>query len=108
MEQIDLIIQFKKSADHIYLLKDYTSATVIYFKTWFAIYDHIISNKLGIIPKDHSDRFRILQKDFPNEYILLDMEFNTCRSTYNKIINFETCNRIKKIIENEIINHKIS
>ena len=46
MEQIDLIIQFKKSADHIYLLKDYTSATVIYFKTWFAIYDHIISNKL--------------------------------------------------------------
>ncbi|MBI2577140.1 hypothetical protein HYV84_08055 [Candidatus Woesearchaeota archaeon] len=30
---------FQRSAERIYLDKDYTSATILYFKTWFALQD---------------------------------------------------------------------
>jgi len=35
----DQILTFKNSADTLYLSEDHTSATILYFKTWFAIQD---------------------------------------------------------------------
>jgi len=101
------ILIFKRSADQIYSLKDYTSATILYFKTLFAIHDCILLEKIGYAPKDHSERFRLLEKNYPEEYKILDKEFNTYRSTYSRIISKETCDRIKKIIENETKNLKL-
>ena len=98
----DNILTFRKSADQIFKLGDFTSATILYFKTWFAVHDFILLEKIGYAPKDHTERFRLLKKEFPEEYKLIDSEFNTYRSTYSRIIPKETCERIKKIIENEI------
>jgi hypothetical protein len=75
------IQQFKKSADALYDLKDYTSATILYFKTWFAIQDYILLDKIGQSPKDHTERFRLLEKNFPDAYRELDKEFSTYRDT---------------------------
>jgi len=101
------ILVFKNSADSLYKSGDYTSATILYFKTWFAIQDYILLEKLGQSPKDHTERFKLLKNKFPNTYIKLDKEFSTYRDTYSKIINKESCERIKKTVENEIANYSI-
>ena len=96
------ILVFKRSADTLYNSKDYTSATILYFKTWFAIQDFILLDKLGQTPKDYAERFRFLQKAYPAIYIELDKEFTTYRDTYSKITGKEDCERIKRVVENEI------
>lgn len=101
------ILIFKKSADSLYKIEDYTSATILYFKTLFAIQDFLLLEKTGEAPKDHNSRFRILEKTFPNLFKEIDVEFSTYRDTYSKIIDKETCVRIKRIVENDIKQYKI-
>jgi len=101
------ILQFKKSADSLYLAKDYTSATILYFKALFAVQDYILLQKIGQSPKDHNERFRLLEKYFPESYERLDKEFSTYRDTYSEIISKETCDRVRKIVEDEIKHYKI-
>lgn len=101
------ILQFKKSADILYLEKDYTSATILYFKAWFAVQDFILLETIGQSPKDHSERFRFLEKKFPKTYLELNKEFSTYRDTYSKMIDKTTCDRIKRIVENEIKTYSI-
>ena len=98
---------FKVSADTLYISKDYTSATLLYFKTLFAIQDFLLLEKTGESPKDHATRFRFLEKNFPEMFTELDIEFSTYRDTYSKIIDKETCNRIKRLVENDIKKYKI-
>lgn len=101
------ILIFKVSVDTLYGSKDYTSATILYFKTLFAIQDFLLLEKIGESPKDHTTRFRSLEKNFPEMFKELDVEFSTYRDTYSKIIDKETCNRIKKIVENDIKKYQI-
>ncbi|MBI2139488.1 hypothetical protein HYU14_01080 [Candidatus Woesearchaeota archaeon] len=102
------VLTFKASADKIYADGDYTSALILYFKAWFALQDFILLRKTGQSPKDHSERFRLLQRKFPETYTLLDREFSTYRETYSKILDKETCERIKFIVENEITKHELN
>lgn len=102
------ILVFKKSADTLFGIKDYTSATILYFKTWFAIQDNILLEKIGRAPKDHSERFRLLEDNFKNTYILLDKEFGTYRDTYSRLVDIETAKRLKILVENELNNYKIN
>lgn len=101
------ILLFKISADSLYRSGDHTSATILYFKTLFAVQDYILLTKIGQSPKDHNERFRLLEKYFPESYVKLDKEFSTYRDTYSKIISKEICDRIKKTVENEIKNYSI-
>lgn len=101
------ILVFKKSADTLYSAKDYTSATILYFKTQFAIQDFVLLNEIGESPKDHNARFRSLEKHFPELYKELELEFTTYRDTYSKIIDLDTCNRIKIIVKNDLKKYKI-
>lgn len=101
------ILMFKKSADNIYISKDYTSATILYFKTLFAVQDFLLLEKIGISPKDHTERFKQLKIDFSDMFKELDMEFSTYRDTYSKIIDKNTCDRIKKLIENDMEKYRI-
>ncbi len=101
------ILVFKKSADSLFTSKDYTSATILYFKTLFAIQDFLLLEKIGESPKDHNLRFRSLEKYFPELFRELDVEFSTYRDTYSKILDLETAQRIKKIVENDIQKYQI-
>ena len=103
-EQIKI---FKKSADAVYSSGDYTSATILYFKTWFAINDYVLLKRLGYSPKDHTERFKILKREIPEDYNDLDLEFSTYRDTYLKIISKDTCDSIKRLVENAIKKYKI-
>ncbi len=95
------ILIFKSSADTLYKARDFTSATILYFKTLFAIQDFLLLEKIGESPKDHTLRFRMLEKHFPELFTELDMEFSTYRDTYSKIIDKATCERIRRIVEHD-------
>lgn len=101
------ILIFKNSADSLYITKDYTSSTILYFKTLFAIQDFLLIEKTGESPKDHTERFKKLKASFPDLFIQLDKEFTTYRDTYSKLIDKETCFRIRKLVEDDITKHKI-
>ena len=108
MITVEQVLQFKSSADLLYQAKDYTSATILYFKTLFSLQDYVLLNKLGESPKDHGVRFRLLEKHFPDLYHELDLEFTTYRDTYSKVVDKETCTRIKKRVENDLKKHQIT
>lgn len=101
------ILIFKRSADNIYLSKDYTSAVILYFKTLFAIQDFLLLEKTGSSPKDHNERFKLLKTNFQNLFKELDIEFSTYRDTYSKIIDKATCDRIKGLVEDDMGRYKI-
>ena len=102
------IKKIKKSADLVYQSKDYTSATILYFKTFFVILDLIIFSKNKTTPKDHTERFRILEKDFPEYYTILDKYFSIYRDTYSLTIEKEKCDIIKYHVEQLITKQKLS
>lgn len=96
---------FLNSAELVYASGDYTSATILYFKTLFTLLDLLILKGEGRIPKDHTERFRILQEKFPNLYLLLDRYYPVYRTTYSLTIDKQTCEEIrenvKKLIEKQ-------
>ena len=96
-----------KSADLVYLNKDYTSATILYFKILFLVLDLIILRTKGKTPKDHTERFRILQQDYPKLYESLDKYFKVYRDTYSISIDKETCEVIKHYVKETINEYKI-
>ena len=101
------IKQFLKSAELIYQIKDYTSATILYLKAFFSILDLIILREKGKTPKDHTERFRILKGDFPELYEIIDRLFELYRSTYFSSSNQEDCNKIKYNVETTLRDYKI-
>ncbi|GEM_PF-3267428 len=82
-------------AELVFQSKDYTSATMLYFKTMFVALDVIIQKRIGKTPKDHTERFRILEKEFPLFYSMLHSLFQVYRDTYSKEISKETCEEIR-------------
>lgn len=90
---------FLKSAKMVYGAHDFTSATILYFKALFSILDLIILTSTGRTPKDHSERFRILESRFPKLYALLDLLYPTYRDTYTIQISKEICDRVKENVE---------
>src|SRR3989344_5598410 len=101
------INNFKNSADLVYTQEDFTSATVLYFKALFSILDFIILKEKGFIPKDHSERFRILEKDFPSFYEIVDKYFSIYQESYKKSIEREVCDKIKENVERLIKEQEI-
>ncbi len=95
------------SAEIVYKTGDYTSATILYFKAWFVMIDHIILETLGKSPKDHAERFRILEKEFPEMYSVLDKEYPIYRDTYTISISKDICDEVKKNVERFIKEQQI-
>ena len=95
-ELLENIRSFWKSAELVYKTKDYTSATILYFKCLFALLDLTILKEKKRTPKDHTERFRILQQDFPELYVRLDKIFTIYRDSYSLKIENERCEEVKK------------
>ncbi len=83
--------------------KRYKLAVTAYFKAITQICDLILLRKLGYAPTSHTERFRLLEKHFPQIYLLVDSIFKTYQDTYSIPITKESCivikNEIKTILE---------
>ena len=95
-ELVKNTITFWRSAELVYKTGDYTSATILYFKCLFALFDCILFRKLRKTPKDHTERFRMLEVSFPEFYSILDKYFPLYRDTYSLAIGKEKCDEVKK------------
>jgi len=95
------------SAELVYNNKDYTSATILYFKAVFSVIDLIILKQQGKTPKDHTERFRIVETSFPNLYEFLDKYFKIYRDTYSISIDKETCESVKENVRRIMEEYKI-
>ena len=101
------IKKFIKSAAIVYNTGDFTSSSILYFKAFFAVLDLVILKKIGKTPKDHSERFRILESEFSNLYFSLDKLYYIYRNSYNLIINKYDCDKIKNDVERIIKEQRI-
>ena len=95
---MDTAKRIKQSADLVYDNGDQSSAFILYFKALLAACDYALSEK-GLRAKDHSQRFRLLEKHFPMAYAEVDYFFKFYRDSYSTIIKEEICNECKKTVE---------
>ncbi len=98
-ELINTIRKDKSSADLLFTNKYYTQATILYFKTLFAISDYIIQKETGEIIKTHTQRFQILKTKFKELYEINDKYFPIYQQTYSTEIEKSVCEEIKKNVE---------
>lgn len=77
----------------------YKNCTILLSKSMFALCDLIIYNKLKKLPKNHSERFRILEEYFSEIYIIVDNIFSHYTDAYSKPILKDTCEKIKNGIK---------
>lgn len=101
------IANFFASAKLLFDRADFTSSAIIYFKALFAILDLSILKKLGKTPKDHSERFRFLELNFPELYIVLDQLYPIYRASYTNSISKFDCIVIKENVERIVKEQKI-
>ncbi|MBI4452877.1 hypothetical protein HY637_05595 [Candidatus Woesearchaeota archaeon] len=73
----------------------YKNSAILFAKALFAMCDIIIRNKLNRLPKNHTERFRILEEHFKETYIIVDNIFDKYTDSYSKPILKETCESIK-------------
>ncbi len=95
-QRLPVVLQ---SADTIFGTGDYTSATILYFKTWFLALDILLLEKEGKSPKDHIERFKMLKSAFPDQYQVLDDYYPIYRHTYTSIITQRTCTEVKTNVQ---------
>ncbi|MEK6872285.1 MAG: hypothetical protein AABX16_05255 [Nanoarchaeota archaeon] len=98
---------FLQSAELVFENKDFTSATILYFKALFSLLDLIILQITGRMPKDHSERFRLLENNRKDLYQTLDTLYPLYRDTYTAVIKKEDCLTIKKNVEGIIKKERI-
>ena len=104
---IENIRSFMKSARLVYASRDYTSAAIIYFKALFSVFDLAILREKGFVPKDHTERFRLLREEFLDLYAWIDRYFEIYRNSYNAKIEKEDCDTVKEYVEELIKKQKI-
>jgi len=89
----------------------YKNAVILLSKSIFALCDLIIHLKLNRLPKNHGERFRILEEYFKDIYSVVDDIFSHYTDAYSKPVLKETCTKIKeaiiKIAKNKNLPEKI-
>ena len=79
--------------------KRFKNSAILFSKSLFAVCDVVIENKLNKLPKNHSERFRILEQYFSSIYNIVDGIFDKYTDAYSKPILKETCEVIKNGIK---------
>lgn len=75
--------------------KRYNSSVVLFFKSLISLADLYILKKTGKVPSSHTERFRILQEKFPEEYDLIDKDFPFYQNSYIQSMTKELAEVIK-------------
>lgn len=70
-----------------------------YFKSLFAVCDFTLAGKTGSEPKDHTERFRMLEKTDRFLYELLDTLFSVYRKTYTSRLTKARVEHIRKKVD---------
>ena len=87
------------------------SALILISKSLFALCDYILFKKYAKLPRNHGERFRMLQLKENNTYLEVSSIWSQYTDTYSKPANGESYdllnNIIIKVIENEEVDKEI-
>ncbi|MBU3896448.1 MAG: hypothetical protein KJ697_00750 [Nanoarchaeota archaeon] len=106
-ELLNNVKRIHKSAEMVYSSEDYTSACILYFKALFIVLDYIILISGKELPKDHTQRFRILEKSFPAMYGVLDKIYPIYKNSYSTSISKKNCDEARAYVNRLIKEYKI-
>lgn len=91
--------EFLRSARMLHSAGEKNSAGVLYFKAVFVLLDLRIFLAEKRVPKDHSERFRILERRFPELYGRLDRLFPEYQKSYSTRLEDRTVEEVKSFAE---------
>lgn len=99
MEKTDLlrknIIEFYTEGNSALKRGSYNTAVSLFFKTIAVLVDYHILKKEGFVPKNHAERFRLLQQKYMKLYEILDKDFPVYQDSYDIILSKEMAGEIK-------------
>lgn len=84
----------------------HSEAASNYFKSLSAVNDFLLET-INLKAKDHSERFRLLEQNFPEAYEITDKMFAVYRRTYTAEISREELAMLRKALENALKNARI-
>lgn len=84
------------------------ASLILFSKSLFALADYIIFKKYNKLPKNHTERFRILENKEPNIYSAVNSVWSKYIGTYSKPSANESIGLFKKIIRELTENEGIS
>ena len=74
----------------------YNSAVTLFFKAISALCDLYILMNMGRTPTNHTDRFRILENDYPSLYRIIDKNFPHYQDSYTARLTKEVSDMLKE------------
>lgn len=103
------IKEYYKNACAAQERKEYNTAVTLLFKALSSLCDLYIVVYENYFPTNHSERFRILEKKYPNIYEIIDKDFPFYQDSYRIKLNNEICEVFHKDVKEllKLLNLKI-
>lgn len=98
-ELIETFLEEYQGALEQFEKERYKNAVILFSKSLFALCDIIIFQELKKLPKNHEERFRVMEEYFPKIYPIIDKLFGLYTEAYNKPILKEACHQIQNGIK---------
>jgi hypothetical protein len=93
------LAQYRRWGDKAYDADDLNTAVTLYYKALVAISDMIIYRKTGLVPSNHTERFRLMRREYPELYEVLDRDFAHYRDSYHLEIRREVVEVVRADVE---------
>jgi len=95
-ELLENIKEFLESGEDNLKKERFNAAISDFFKAIVVECDYLLYQKMKILPKNHSDRFSLLSKYFPEIYKKVSALFNVYTKSYNLKITKEETLKVKE------------
>jgi len=107
-ELIENIKEFLESGEDNLAKERFNAATSDFFKAIAISCDYLLEKEIKIIPKNHAERFSLLNKHFKEIYNKVSELFSAYVRAYNSKINKEDALKLRKYAYRirDIINKK--
>jgi len=88
--------RYYKWAEDAFTEGDYNVSITLHFKLAAEVCDLLLFSKTRRITSNHTERFRLLEKLFPDVYLLLDTLFSIYQKTYTAKMNLNEAEAVRK------------
>ncbi len=78
---------------------EYNTSVTLFFKAVASLCDLQILRDKGSFPTNHSERFRILEKEYPDIYLKIDNDFRLYQNSYRLRLDKNTSEVLKHDVE---------
>ncbi len=82
------------------------AAVILLLKSLFSLLDYLIFEKYQKLPKNHTERFRILEEREPHLYLLADEVWQFYRDSYTKPAVEKSLTLLERTIKEVIVSHE--